>query len=141
VAGVSTSSSPASTTPLQDVTRWALGAFLTAAGTGHLTFARRQFQAQVPPWVPMDADRVVLASGAVEIVLGTALVAVPRQRGRLGRLAAALFVAVFPGNISQWRHRIDGLGLTTDTHRALRLFLQPLLVLWALWSTGNLGRR
>ncbi|MCU1438258.1 MAG: DoxX family rane protein [Naasia sp.] len=62
--------------------RVALGAGLLFAGTSHLTFARREFRAQVPEWLPLDADFVVLASGVVG--LGAALVAAPPRRGRLG---------------------------------------------------------
>ncbi len=116
--------------------RWALAAGLTFAGTSHLTFARQEFHAQVPPWVPLDADAVVLLSGVAEIALGTALVALPRHRGLLGLVAAAFFVAVFPGNISQYVHHVDGFGLDTDAKRAVRLAFQPVLVAWALWSTG-----
>ena len=117
--------------------RLALGAALAFAGTTHLTVAREQFQAQVPPWFPMDPDTVVVASGFVEIALGVALLATPRRhRWLLGWVVAAFFVAVFPGNISQYLTGTDGFGLDTDRARAIRLLFQPLLVLWALWSTG-----
>lgn len=53
------------------------------AGTSHLTFARKGFRAQVPPWVPIDTDDVVLLSGAVEIALGLGL---DTDRKRLVRL-------------------------------------------------------
>jgi uncharacterized membrane protein len=121
---------------VQTAARLALGAGLVFAGTSHLTFARQEFHAQVPPWVPLDADAVVLLSGVAEIALGTALAALPRHRGLLGVIAAAFFVAVFPGNISQYVHHVDGFGLDTDTKRAVRLAFQPVLVAWALWSTG-----
>ncbi|MBK1783764.1 hypothetical protein JHE00_05435 [Prauserella sp. ASG 168] len=113
----------------------ALGAGLAFAGIGHLTFAREEFQAQVPPWVPMDADDVVLLSGAAEIALGAGLIALPKERRRMGVLTAAFFTAVFPGNISQYTNKRDGFGLDTDRKRAVRLAGQPLLVAWALWST------
>ena len=118
----------------------ALGAMLLVTGTGHLTFARREFQAQVPPWVPVDPDTVVLASGVVELAAGGATLALPRQRALVGRLLAALFVAVFPGNVAQYTHRRDAFGLDTDTKRFVRLLGQPVLVAWALWSTGALSR-
>ena len=114
-----------------------LGGALLFAGTAHLTLARQTFQAQVPPWLPVDPDAVVLVSGVVEIVLGGALLLAPRRhRPVLGWAVAALFVAVFPGNVSQLVTRSDAFGLDTDTARAVRLLFQPLLVLWALWSTG-----
>jgi uncharacterized membrane protein len=127
---------------VQTAARWALAAGLTFAGVSHLTFARQEFHAQVPPWVPIDADSVVLLSGVAEVALGTSLAVLPRQRGLLGLVAGAFFVAVFPGNISQYVHHVDGFGLDTDTKRAVRLAFQPALVAWALWSTGaRLPRR
>ncbi|QHC61368.1 hypothetical protein GSU69_00695 [Rathayibacter festucae] len=121
------------------IARVLLGLVLVFAGTGHLTFARRSFQAQVPPWLPFDADLVVLASGVVEIALGLALLLVRRRRVLVGIVVAAFFVAVFPGNVSQLVTRTPAFGLETDAARAIRLVFQPLLVLWALWSTGVLA--
>ncbi|MBZ9750549.1 hypothetical protein K7W42_06710 [Deinococcus sp. HMF7604] len=118
--------------------RLLLGSFLVLAGVGHLTFARRGFQAQVPDGLPVTKDTTVLASGVVEIALGAALLAplAPPTRRALGWGLAAFFVAVFPGNISQFVHHRSALGMDTDTKRAARLPFQPVLVLWALWSTG-----
>jgi len=113
-----------------------LGIALAFAGTAHLSFARESFQAQVPPWLPLDADFVVVASGVVEICLGIALVVPGPHTVVTGWIAAAFFVAVFPGNISQLITRTDAFGLDTDLSRAVRLLFQPLLVIWALWSTG-----
>jgi hypothetical protein len=96
----------------------ALGLFLAFAGTSHLTWAREEFRAQVPPWVPVDEDAVVLGSGVVEIALGTALLATPRRgRRAVGKAAAAFFVAIFPGNVSQYLTHTDGFGLDTDRKR------------------------
>lgn len=128
--------SPAPVTTSQHLARLALGAFVLGAGISHLTWARREFQAQVPEWVPMDPDAVVLASGVVEVLLGGALIARPRERVGLGLLAAAFFVAVFPGNISQYVTRTSAFGLDTDAKRFARLFFQPVFVAWALWSSG-----
>lgn len=113
-----------------------LGLFLAFAGTSHLTFARDEFQAQVPDWVPLDKDTVVLLSGIAEIGLGSALALLPGRRIPVGLAAAAFFIAIFPGNISQYVTQTDGFGLDTDQKRLIRLFFQPLLVIWALWSTG-----
>ena len=125
-----------SPTTARTVGRIALGAGLLFAGTSHLTWSRTEFRAQVPPWIPMDPDAVVLASGVVELALGGALVALPRHRVTVGWLAAAFFVAIFPGNIAQYLEHTDAFGLDTDEKRFVRLFFQPVLVLWALWSTG-----
>lgn len=114
-----------------------LGAALLFTGTGHLTFARREFRAQVPPWVPLDVDTVVLLSGVVELAVGVALLVAWRQphRAVVGLATAALFVAVLPGNIAQLTEHRDAFGLDTDRARLVRLFFQPVLVVWALWST------
>ena len=116
--------------------QWVLGAALTYAGITHLTTSRTEFQAQVPTWVPLDADFVVIASGVVEILLGLSLILLFKYRTRIGWITAAFFVAIFPGNISQYINGIDAFGLDTDQARLNRLFFQPLLVIWALWSTG-----
>ncbi|MCL3859753.1 hypothetical protein [Actinotalea sp. K2] len=117
--------------------RVSLGLVLAMAGVSHLTSAREEFQAQVPLWVPFDPDLVVLGSGVVEIALGAALLVVGRRhRPLVGWAVAAFFVAIFPGNISQLVTGTDAFGLDSDTARAVRLLFQPLLVVWALWSTG-----
>ena len=130
------SHSPPRTSVVQTIFRLLLGAALLFAGTSHLTWARTEFQAQVPRWLPFSPDLVVVASGFVEIALGAALVALPRHRTLVGWIVAAFFVAIFPGNISQYTNRIDGFGLDTDRARAIRLLFQPVLVAWALWSSG-----
>jgi uncharacterized membrane protein len=124
---------------LRTIARLVLGVALVFAGTSHLTVARSTFQAQVPTWLPLDADFVVLASGVVEIVLGAALVALPRYKRWIGLIVALFFVAIFPGNINQWVNGIDAFGLDSDSARFVRLLFQPLLVIWALWSTRGWG--
>ncbi|MGP3536349.1 DoxX family protein [Microbacterium sp. RD1] len=125
--------------------RWLLAALLVTAGASHLTWGRRGYRVVVPDWAPrvlrMDADAVVVASGAVEIVLGCAAIALPRERQRVGWAIAAFFVAVFPGNVHQWRTGRSAPGLRTDRARLARLFLQPALLAWALAATGPHRRR
>ena len=118
-----------------------LGFALAYAGVGHLTTSRQEFQAQVPSLLADYADFVVLASGVVEIALGVGLIALWKYRVQLGWIVAAFFVAVFWGNISQYVNRVDAFGLDTDTKRLVRLFFQPLLVIWALGSTGAWSAR
>ena len=121
---------------VQHVLRVVLGAALVWAGMAHLFWSRTAFRAQVPGWVPLDADLVVVLSGVVEVALGAAVLALPRHRVLLGWVLAAFFVAVFPGNISQFIDGDDAFGLDSDRARAIRLVFQPVLVAWALWSTG-----
>lgn len=116
--------------------RWLLGAALLFTGTAHLTFARDAFVAQVPSWLPLPVDVTVVASGVVEIALGLALLFLARWRVAVGWIVAAFFVAIFPGNIEQFVRGTDAFGLDTDLARGIRLLFQPLLVIWALWSTG-----
>ncbi len=113
-----------------------LGVFLVLAGAAHLWVRRSEFQAQVPDWFPVDADLVVVVSGLIEIVLGLALILVVRHRALIGWVVAGFFVAIFPGNIAQWVEGTDAFGLDNDRERLARLFFQPVLVAWALWSTG-----
>jgi len=124
------------TTILRTVFRLVLGAFLLLAGISHLTVNREAFLAQVPTWLPLEGDFVVIASGIVEIILGASLLALGRYRVQVGWIVAAFFVAIFPGNISQLVTHTDSFGLNTDLDRTIRLLFQPVLVLWALWSTG-----
>lgn len=124
------------TSTVQTVARVVLGVALAYAGLGHLFWSRDTFQAQVPDWVPLGADLVVVLSGIVEIVLGAALVFLRRYRALVGWVVAAFFVAVFPGNISQFVDGDAAFGLDSDLARGIRLLFQPLLVVWALWCTG-----
>jgi uncharacterized membrane protein len=113
-----------------------LGFALAYAGVGHLTTSRQEFQAQVPTVFADYADFVVLASGVVEIALGVGLIALWKYRVQLGWIVAAFFVAIFWGNISQYVNGVDAFGLNSDRARLIRLFFQPLLVMWALGSTA-----
>jgi uncharacterized membrane protein len=128
-------------TKRQHIGRVALGLFLMTAGTGHLTFARVAFRAQVPDWVPLDVDATVVLSGIVEIVLGLSFVALRRYRKPMAWILAIFFIMVFPGNIAQYLNRRDAFGLDTDGLRLMRLFFQPLLVIWPLWAANVLPPR
>ncbi|MBL4678289.1 MAG: hypothetical protein JKY70_19115 [Mucilaginibacter sp.] len=123
-------------TIIKNGSRVLLGAGLIFAGIGHLTFARQAFRAQVPDWVPLRKDDTVLYSGFAEILLGSTLIIAPRkQRPKAGYLAAGFFAAVFPGNLAQYTHDRSAFGLNTDAKRLARLFLQPVLIAWAIGST------
>lgn len=120
----------------QTIFRILLGLSLLYAGISHMTFARLEFVAQVPNWVPLSDDLVVILSGIVEITLGLTLVILPKWKALIGWAAAIFFILIFPGNIAQYINQIDAFGLDTDKARLIRLFFQPVLVAWALWSTG-----
>jgi uncharacterized membrane protein len=121
------------------IARIVLGGTLIVAGVSHMTFARKAFKAQVPDWVPLDIDDTVVYSGIAEIALGSALVLTNKKHQKtVGKVGAAFFTAIFPGNISQYVNKRSAFGLDTDGKRLGRLFFQPLLVYWALKSTKNL---
>jgi len=122
----------------QQVFRVILGLFMVTAAVGHFSFQRSAFQAQVPDWIPLPKDLVVILSGIVELALGLAMVFWKRQQVRVGIALAIFFVLVFPGNIAQYLQHTNAFGLDTDNARLIRLFFQPVLVMWALWSTGAL---
>ncbi|WP_404435096.1 hypothetical protein LG322_07965 [Microbacterium aerolatum] len=124
---------------IRHIARWTLASGLSAMGVLHFT-QTRGFRGLIPSWATkatgLDEEGVVIASGAVELALAASLVALPRERRRVGWATAAFFVAVFPGNVQQWRRRWTAPGLDTDTKRFVRLFFQPILIAWALWSTS-----
>jgi uncharacterized membrane protein len=127
-------------TYLKSLAQIALGAFLLSAGISHLDSNRTEFLAQVPTWLPLDPDFIVVASGLVEITLGVLLITTvlvfKKYRRQVGLITGIFFILIFPGNINQYVNQIDAFGLDTDTKRLIRLFFQPPLVIWALWSSG-----
>ena len=126
------------TSTLYDIARIILGLFMLYAGIGHMTFLRKPFRAQVPDWVPLEKDLVVLLSGIVEILLGAGMVLLVSQKVWVGIALAIFYVLIFPGNIAQYTEKRNAFGLDTDRKRFIRLLFQPVLILWALWSTGAL---
>lgn len=127
-----------STNWLQNAARIILGLFMVLAAAGHLSFQRSEFQAQVPNWIPLSKDLVVILSGVVEIALGIAMIFWTSEKIWVGVALATFYVLIFPGNIAQYTGHINAFGLNTDRARLIRLFFQPVLILFALWSTGAL---
>jgi uncharacterized membrane protein len=127
-----------STNTLQNIARIILGLFMVLAAAGHLSFQRSEFQAQVPNWIPLSKDLVVILSGVVEIALGLAMIFWTSEKIWVGVALATFYVLIFPGNIAQYTGHINAFGLNTDRARLIRLFFQPVLILLALWSTGAL---
>ena len=63
-----------------------------------------------------------------------------KKRVKVGITLALFFILIFSGNISQYLNNRDAFGeaLNSDNARLIRLFFQPVLIVWALWSTGAL---
>ena len=130
------------TNTLQKFFRFFLGFAMLYIGIGHLTFRRIEFQAQVPTWLTTDEnimDFIVLASGFIEIIFGILMIWGGKHKVKIGIALAIFYILIFPGNINQYVNEIDAFGLNTDKKRFVRLLFQPLLVLWALWSSGGLS--
>ncbi|PNW29738.1 DoxX family protein [Formosa algae] len=124
------------TSQTQQFFRILLGSLMVIAAIGHLTFQREEFQAQVPSWIPLSKDLVVILSGIVELGFGLSMIFWKQQRVNIGIALAIFYILIFPGNIAQYVNATDAFGLNTDTKRLIRLFFQPVLIFWALWSTG-----
>lgn len=121
----------------QKITRYALGAGLIGMGILHFQKDKvGSFASIVPPWVPGAPEQAVYASGLAELTIGGALLASgkPKARQISGLAAAALFAAVYPANIYQFRQRIDIPGVfDTDAKRLARLPLQIPMIAGALY--------
>jgi uncharacterized membrane protein len=124
------------TTKTQNFFKIVLGIFMITAAIGHFTFQRVDFQAQVPDWIPLDKDLIVIISGIVEIALGLSMLFLTRYKVKVGIALAVFYVLVFPGNIAQYLNGTSAFGLDTDQSRLIRLFFQPVLIFLALWSVG-----
>ena len=131
----------AATTNTQNFFRVLLALILLLAGASHLTIARVTFQAQVPNWVPLSPDFVVVASGIVEILLGLALLFWVSKLRMVGWITAIYFLCIFPGNLAQYMNHRDAFGLNSDSARFVRLLFHPILIIWPLWCTGILKRQ
>ena len=129
------------TSTIQNIFRILLGLIMLYIGIAHLSFRRIEFQAQVPTWLTTDKDLmdlVVLISGYVEIALGILMILGGKLKVKTGIALGVFYILIFPGNINQYINEIDSLRLDSENKRLIRLFFQPLLVLWAFWSTGAL---
>ena len=124
------------TTVTQNICRVLLGLFMAMAAIGHFTIQRQEFQAQVPDWVPVDKDVVVILSGILEATIGMVMIFLTKHKVKVGIALAIFYVLIFPGNIAQYLNHTNAFGLETDQARLVRLFFQPVLIVWALWSTG-----
>ncbi|MDN3593303.1 DoxX family protein [Zunongwangia endophytica] len=124
---------------VKSVLRILMGSAMVFAGIAHLSFKRKEFQAQVPRWLPTDQktmDLTVLSSGITEITLGLLMILWKEKRITTGLMLALFYVLIFPGNISQYQNKIDAFSLDSDTKRFVRLLFQPVLIYGALWTTG-----
>ena len=122
----------------QNILRILLGSFMVLAAIGHLTYSRAEFQAQVPNWIPLSKDLVVIISGIIELGFGLAMIFWRKERIKVGIALAVFYLLIFPGNIAQYINHINAFGLDSDQARLIRLLFQPVLIFWALWSTGAL---
>ena len=118
---------------LRSSSPYLLAALLAIAGATHLV-RPGWYDGLVPPLLPGSSRAWTLGSGVAELLVAAA-VAAPRTRRGGGLAAAALFVAVFPGNV--WM-AIEPGGVPRWAALA-RLPLQVPLVLWGLQVAGKLS--
>lgn len=113
--------------------RRSLAAFFVFTGIGHLTFARRFFEAAVPPWVPGSRRQVNQVAGAAEIG-GALLALIPGAERPARRYLTVLLLAVYPANIHMAIKPSDFRGLDRAPRWLLwaRLPLQFLGIAWVL---------
>lgn len=116
------------------IARWLLILFYGAAGVAHLLVTDTMVRI-VPAWVPAPRF-VVLATGVCELAGAIGLMT-PRWRRAAGWGLAAYALCVWPANM---KHAF--VDLTTGTglpiwYHAPRLLLQPAIIWWALWASGD----
>jgi uncharacterized membrane protein len=120
--------------------RLGLTALMIGAGVTHFV-APGLYEKTVPRWAG-DARRVVLVSGAAELVCG-ALLANRRTAGLGGRLTALLLVAVFPANIQMLLDagtEHQAAEMPVDRFRMIALARLPLQVPLVIWA-ARVARR
>jgi uncharacterized membrane protein len=114
--------------------RFAMAAFYASAGVLHV-WSPDGFLPIVPDFVPFPRA-VVIITGACEIAGAIALIGV-RLRRAAGVMLALYAICVLPANI---KHAFEGVhvgGLPNSWwYHGPRLALQPILVWWALFSSG-----
>ncbi|UFT00370.1 hypothetical protein LPY97_02890 [Nocardia huaxiensis] len=112
-----------------------LGALLLGMGVLHFVLPKF-FDALIPPQLPGSARAYTYGSGVGELAVGALLVR-PKTQRLGGRLAALLFLAVFPGNLymaADWVRSERPLLLKIGA--LLRLPMQIPLVTEA-WKVGQ----
>lgn len=123
------------------VGRVTLALFYGIAGVVHLA-KPRPFVSVTPEWVPQPETVVALTGGAELLGAAGLLQTVSPPVRRWAGWGLALYaLCVWPAN---FRHmQIDmarpdhGLGLG---YHVPRLLAQPLIIWWALWASGAVGR-
>lgn len=114
--------------------RWLLALAYAAAGLFHLA-RPGGFIAITPPWVPAPA-LVVAATGIAEIAGAIGLM-IPQARKAAGWGLALYALCVWPAN---FHHAFANIAIGGEAlgwgYHAPRLAAQPLIIWWALWTSG-----
>lgn len=124
---------------VRDAARIGLAIAMAVAGLAHWANPT-PFLQHLPPWTPWP-DALIALTGGLEIALGAALLLGPPRRRQAGLALALYLVAVFPANVYVAVADVDVDGQPGGPYPWLRLPLQALFVVWALWSTGWSIRR
>jgi uncharacterized membrane protein len=96
-----TATPPIAQRDVSQVAAYRLAALLIGVGTTHFV-APKPFDDIIPVELPGSPRLYTYLSGVAEVLIG-ALLLLPRTRRSAALAAAALFVAVFPGNLNMVR--------------------------------------
>ena len=116
------------------------GVFMFVSGYGHLFLAAEEIELLVPAWSPISPKAMVIVTGYIEITIGLAFIFLRSKIHIVGWILVVFLILVFPGNLYQYSNEIDAFGLNTPGKRLARLFLQPFIILWVLYVSGNLNK-
>lgn len=113
--------------------RTLLAAAMAVAGVYHFVNADF-FVAMVPKVLPQPLF-ITWLTGVMELALAVGI-SVEKTRSVAGVALAAFYVAVFPANVNMYLHPAEsGAGDVDPTLLLLRLPLQLVFIVWALWTT------
>lgn len=108
-------------------------------GTDHLLTPER-YMPMMPPYIPFHGE-VIFFTGLCEIAGAIGLLT-PRLKELAAMMLALYAVAVFPANVHNAMNGLSVAGLPdANLYYWARLFFQPLIIWWALYAGGLIGKR
>ena len=94
----------------------------------------------MPPYIPFHGE-VIFFTGLCEIAGAIGLLT-PRLKELAAMMLALYAVAVFPANVHNAMNGLSVAGLPeANLYYWARLFFQPLIIWWALYAGGLIGKR
>lgn len=107
--------------------------FLVFFGLSHF-YKQDELILMLPDFIPFP-EFIIFITGIIEITLAVGLL-FPTTRRLSGILIAVYFIAVLPANIYKAVNTVEISGtLSNDTVAWLRIFFQPIFIVWALYCS------